>query len=229
MMQAYSREDVARLIDHAVLKPEATTGDVKTNAAMCRANKVGCLCVRPCDVSLAATELEGSDTIVASVIGFPHGNSCSATKALEAQLAIKDGAAELDMVMNIGRFLSGESDYVKKDIEAVVKEAKPHNVPVKVILETCLLNSRQIAEACRLAEAAGADFVKTSTGFAAGGATPEAIQVMVDTVGKTMRVKASGGIRCWEDAVAYLNQGCDRLGIGSTETVLNGGISSADY
>lgn len=225
----YSRDDVAKLIDHAVLKPQATIADLKSNAAMCIKLKVGCLCVRPCDVALAAAELEGSSTIVASVIGFPHGNSRSETKALETRLAIADGAAEVDMVMNIGRFLSGETDFVKADIEAVVAEAKPKGVVVKVILETCLLTPQQIAGACRIAEAAGADFVKTSTGFASSGATPEAIDVMVKTVGKTMKIKASGGIRSWNDAVAYLEQGCDRLGIGSTETVLAGGISTESY
>jgi deoxyribose-phosphate aldolase len=228
-MKTYTKDDVAKLIDHAVLKPEATVNDLKSNAEMCMRRNVGCLCVRPCDVAVAVDALKGSQTIVASVIGFPHGNSRTETKALETKLAVEDGAVEVDMVMNIGRFLSCETDYVKADIEAVVAEAKPKSVAVKVILETCLLTPEQIAEACKIAEAAGADFVKTSTGFASGGATPDAIDIMVKTVGKTMKVKASGGIRNWDDAVAYLNQGCDRLGIGSTETVLDGGTSSEEY
>ncbi len=228
-MTTYSKDDVAKLIDHAVLKPNSTVADVKSNAAMCIARNVGCLCVRPCDVALASKELAGSKTIIASVIGFPQGNNRSETKALEAKLAIEDGATELDMVMNVGRFLSGETAYVQADIEAVVAEAKPKAIPVKVILESCLLTPEQIAEACKISEAAGADFVKTSTGFSDSGASPEAIQIMVDTVGQTMQVKASGGIRTWEDAVNYLNQGCDRLGVGSTEAVLDGGVAEGDY
>ncbi len=228
-MTTYSKDDIAKLIDHAVLKPNSTVEEVKANAAMCISRNVGCLCVRPCDVALANKELAGSKTIVASVIGFPQGNNRSEVKALEAKLAIEDGAAELDMVMNIGRFLSGETDYVQADIEAVVAEAKPKGIPVKVILETCLLTPEQIAEACKISEAAGADFVKTSTGFSDSGASPEAIKVMIDTVGKTMQVKASGGIRTWEDAVNYLNQGCGRLGVGSTEAVLDGGIAEGNY
>jgi deoxyribose-phosphate aldolase len=223
---AYSRSDVAKVIDHAVLKPEATNADVMSHAAMCKKLGVGNLCVRPCDVALAARELVDCETTVGAVIGFPHGSNRSETKALEARLAIEDGADELDMVMNIGRFLTGDTVTVQKDIEAVVAEAKPTQVPVKVILETCLLTLEQVAQACRLAQAAGADYVKTSTGFSNGGATPEVIDVMINTVGATMKIKASGGIRSWETAVSYLDQGCSRLGVGSTEAVLNG--ASAD-
>jgi deoxyribose-phosphate aldolase len=228
-MPAYTKEQVARAIDHAVLKPGMTDSDVKANAAMCRTRGVGCLCVRPSDVALAAKELEGSDTLVAGVIGFPYGYNRTEVKALEARLAIEDGAAELDMVINTGKLLSGESGYVQADIEAVVAEAKPKGVPVKVILETCLLTPDQIVEACKLAKAAHADFVKTSTGFAGGGATPEAIEIMVNTVGDSMQIKASGGIRSWQDAIAYLDQGCSRLGIGATEAVLDGGEAEGDY
>jgi deoxyribose-phosphate aldolase len=228
-MTTYTEAEVARRIDHAVLKPEMTDEDVRRNAAMCRERGVGCLCVRPCDVALAAKELEGSETIPAGVIGFPFGYNRTEAKALEAELAVADGARELDMVMNVGKFLSGAHDYVQADIEAVVAVAKPKRVPVKVILETALLPLDRIAAACKLAEAAGADFVKTSTGFAGGGATPEAIAIMVETVGETMQVKASGGIRTWKDAVGYLEQGCTRLGIGATETVLDGGTAGEGY
>jgi len=143
-------------------------------------------------------------------------------KALEARLAIQDGATELDMVMNIGKFLSGDYAFVQKDIEAVVAEAAPKGVLVKVILETSYLTPEQVAKACQIAEAARANFVKTSTGFSDGGATPEVIDIMLKTVGKTMGVKASGGIRSWDTAVGYLRQGCKRLGVGSTEKVLDG-------
>jgi deoxyribose-phosphate aldolase len=228
-MATYTKAEVAKTIDHAVLKPNMTDADVKANAAMCRERGVGCLCVRPTDVALAAKALADSETVVAAVIGFPHGSNRSETKALDARLAIEDGARELDMVMNVGKFLSGDHVSVQADIEAVVAVAKPDGVPVKVILESCLLTPDQIAEACKLAEAGGADYVKTSTGFSTGGATPEAIDVMIGTVGKTMLVKASGGIRTWDDAVGYLDQGCARLGVGSTEAVLDGGKADGDY
>jgi deoxyribose-phosphate aldolase len=174
-------------------------------------------------VALAARELKGCDTTVAAVIGFPHGSNRPEVKALEARLAIDDGATEIDMVMNIGQFASGNFDAVQKDIAAVVAVAKPRGALVKVILETCWLKPDQIAKACKIAEAAGANFVKTSTGFGDGPATPEAIDIMVKTVGKTLGVKASGGVRTWDTAVGYLKQGATRLGVASTEAVLDGG------
>jgi len=226
----YTQAQVAKAIDHAVLKPEMTTADVRRHAAMCRARGIGALCVRPADASLADSELAGSDCRVCVVIGFPHGAARRETKALEAELAIADGAAELDMVMNIGRLRSGDNDYVRRDIEAVVAVAKRQaDVLVKVILETCLLTTDEIVSACRIARDAGADFVKTSTGFTGGGATPEAVGIMLATVGTAMQVKASGGIRDWQTAVAYLDQGCTRLGVGDSETVLDGGCSQANY
>jgi deoxyribose-phosphate aldolase len=163
-MTTYTKAEVARRIDHAALKPEMSCEDIKQHAAMCRKRGIGCLCVRPTDVALASKELSGSFTITAGVIGFPFGYNRTEAKALEARLAIDDGARELDMVMNVGQFLSGNLSYVQTDIEAVIAEAKPRGVPVKVIIETCLLTDDQIADACRLAESAGADFVKTSTG-----------------------------------------------------------------
>lgn len=225
----YTPAHVAKVIDHAVLKPEMTDADIRRHAAMCKTRGIGTLCVRPTDAALAARELAGSDCRLCVVIGFPLGANRSEVKALEAELAIKDGAAELDMVMNIGRFLSGDADYVRRDIEAVVAVGHRANVIVKVILETCLLTPEKIASACRLAQAAGADYVKTSTGLAGEGATPEAVAIMIKTVGSTMKIKASGGIRNWETAVAYLKQGCSRLGIGASETILDGGQAGSTY
>jgi deoxyribose-phosphate aldolase len=225
----YSKTDVAKVIDHAVLKPTATDDDVRLNAKMCIERSVGDLCVRPTDVKLAVAELADSETTVAMVVGFPHGSNRSEVKALEAELAIKDGADELDMVMNIGKFLSGDYDFVQQDIEAVVAKAKPHNITVKVILESCYLSPEEIEKACLIAKAAGANFVKTSTGFGTSGASPEAIEIMVKTVGDTMEVKASGGIRTWQDAVNYLEQGATRLGVGSTEAVLDGENATGEY
>ena len=183
---------------------------------------VASVCIRPTDVRLAKKELGDSDVPVSVVVGFPHGHNRPEVKALEAKLAIEDGAEEIDMVMNIGKFLSGDYEHVKKDIEAVVAEAKKQDVIVKVIFESCYLSAEQVAKACLISRDAGADYVKTSTGFGDGPATPEVIDVMMKTVGDSMGVKASGGVRSWDTAIAYLNQGCKRLGVGSTEAVLEG-------
>jgi len=225
--------DVARALDHAVLKPEFTSQDLARHAAMCVARGVGCLCVRSCDAAAATRLVAGSPVVVAAVIGFPHGACRAEVKALESRLAIDDGARELDMVLNVGALASGDEATVRDDIAAVVAEARPRGVVVKVILETCYLTPQQIATACRLAESAGADFVKTSTGFgvkAAGptGATPEAARVMLDTVGGRLQVKASGGIRTWDDAVRYLDMGCTRIGVGDAAAILDGGPASGD-
>jgi len=221
----YTPQQVARVIDHAVLKPNLTDRDVAAAADMCRRRGVGSLCVRPSEVPLAVVLLRDSATTVAAVVGFPPGGHCPATKSLEARLAVDDGAQELDMVMNIGKFLSGEPAYVQQDISGVVEVARARGVLVKVILETCNLTREQLAQACRLAQAAAANLVKTSTGFAEKGAAPEVIDVTFQTVGATMGVKASGGIRSRDIAVGHLRQGCQRLGVGCTEQVLDRGTS----
>lgn len=220
-MQMYTRTQIAQTIDHAALKPNMTDADITANCQLGIKYQVKSVCVRPSDVALAARLLAGSGVLVSAGIGFPHGANRPETKALEARLAIDDGAAELDMVMNVGKFLTGDFDLVQRDIAAVVNEAQPRGVLVKVILETCFLNPEQIARACVIARNAHADFVKTSTGFADGGATPEAIAIMVRTVGNTMGVKASGGVRNYETACNYLKQGCTRLGVASTAAVLD--------
>lgn len=217
----WTRKQVARTIDHAALKPFLTDSDIRAACALGKKYAVASVCVRPSDVALAAQELAGTGVVPSAVVGFPHGASRPEVKALEARLAIEDGARELDMVMNIGKFLSADYGWVERDIEAVVAEARRHpGVRVKVILETCYLSPGQIAKACQIAQAAGADFVKTSTGFGDGPATPEAVQVMLDTVGKSMGVKPSGGIRTYETACRYLDMGAARLGVASTEAVL---------
>ena len=233
-MKARTVADVAQTLDHAVLKPEYTAADLATHAAMCVARGVGCICVRSCDVAAATRLVAGSPVVVASVIGFPHGAQPAAVKALESRLAIDAGARELDMVINVGALKSGDERTVRDDIAAVVAEAKPRGVLVKVILETCYLGPAEIATACRLAEEAGADFVKTSTGFGVKsggptGATPEAVRIMLDAVGGRLQVKASGGIRSWDEAVAYLDMGCTRLGVGDAEAILVGRPTTGDY
>ena len=196
---------------------------------MCIENGVFSMCVKPCDVKMAAFLLKDSPVKVSCVLSFPHGADTSATKAFQATQAIENGVDEIDMVMNIGKLMSEDFEYVKNDIKAVVDVAHQHNVLVKVIQESGHLTLEQVAQACEVSYQAGADFVKTSTGFGPGSATPEMIDVMIKSVGDKMQVKASGGIRTWDQAVAYLEQGADRLGIGSTTAVLNGAEVEGDY
>jgi len=228
-MKNYTRQEVAATIDHAVLKPEYTDADLERHAAMCVENSVFSMCVRPCDVKTTAALLADSPVKVSCVLSFPHGADTTATKVFQAQQAIDDGVDEIDMVMNIGKFMSGDFEYVKNDIQAVVELAHRHGVLVKVIQESGFLAPEQIARACEISYAAGADFVKTSTGFGPGSATPQSIDVMIKTVGDKMQVKASGGIRTWDEAVAYLEQGAHRLGVGSTAAVLHGTGTAEAY
>lgn len=225
----YTKEQVAQLIDHAVLKPEMTVADLQMHAQMCIKNKVYSMCVKPCDIAVAKTLLEGTGVKVSCVLSFPHGADTTEVKAFQARQAIEQGVDEIDMVMNIGRFLGEDYHYVVEDIKVVTEMAHRHNIPVKVIQESGLLTLEQVAKACELSYLGGGDFVKTSTGFGPGKATPEIIDVMLKTVGDKMQVKASGGIRTWEDALGFLEQGVHRLGIGSTEAVLNGKKADGGY
>ncbi len=227
--QAITKQTVAKMMDHAMLKPAMTDEDIRTAAAMCVAKGVGNLCVRPTDTALAAKLVKGSGTTVSVVIGFPHGANRSEVKALEARLAIEDGANELDMVMNIGKFLSGEHEYVKKDIEAVVAVAKPKGVLVKVIQESCLLTLEQVAKACEIAIEAGADFVKTSTGFNGDGATVEQVATMLKTCAGRAKIKPSGGIRDWKRALMFVKMGANRLGVGSADKILDDAPGEGSY
>ncbi|MBW6536433.1 MAG: deoxyribose-phosphate aldolase [Mariniphaga sp.] len=224
-----TKEEVAKTIDHAVLKPDFTDEDLLKHAQMCIENTVFSMCVKPCDIKSAKTLLEGSGVKVSCVLSFPHGADATPVKVFQAKQAIKDGVDEIDMVMNIGKFLGEDYHYVLEDIASVVEEAHNYGILVKVIQESGFLTLDQVEKACELSYMAGADFVKTSTGFGPGKATPEVIDVMVKTVGDKMKVKASGGIRTWEEAVAFLEQGADRLGIGSTEAVLNGAKAEGNY
>jgi deoxyribose-phosphate aldolase len=225
----YTKEEVAKTIDHAVLKPELTDADLVENAQMCIKYGVYSMCVKPCDIRRAKSLLENSNVKVSCVLSFPHGADAIPVKAFQARQAIEDGVDEIDMVMNIGKFLEGDYHYVVEDIEAVVKVAHNRGILVKVIQESGFLTPGQIEKACELSFLAGADFVKTSTGFGPGGAKPEYINIMLKTVGGKMKIKASGGIRTWDEAVAFLQQGAHRLGIGSTEAVLSGAAATGDY
>jgi deoxyribose-phosphate aldolase len=222
-----SRERVAALVDHTLLKPEATTADVVALVAEAVALGVYAVCVSPSMVPAAVAALAASDRapLVAAVAGFPSGKHLPAVKAHEAAQAVSSGAGEIDMVIDIGAALANDLDSVRLDIEAV-RAAVPAAV-LKVIVESAVLlghsGERTLADVCRAAEDAGADFVKTSTGFHPdGGASVRAVAVMADAVGGRLGVKASGGIRTAADAVAMLDAGATRLGLSGTRAVLDG-------
>lgn len=205
------RRDVARLIDHTLLKPDATRKDVEKLCAEAADHRFMSVCVNPTWVELCARLLKGSGVAVCTVIGFPLGATSAAAKALEARIAQDDGAVELDMVVNVGRLKSGELDYVRDDIAAVVGARRPGTI-VKVIIETCFLSDEEKTAACRLAKEAGADFVKTSTGFGSGGATAKDIALMRAAVGPNLGVKASGGVRDYAGVLDMVRAGATRIG-----------------
>lgn len=200
---------LAKYIDHTLLKPDATPDEIKKLCAEAREYGFASVCVNSCYAALASTELEGSGVEVCCVVGFPLGAMDMASKAIEARNAVAAGAQEIDMVMNVGRLKGAEYEYVRADIATVVQTA---GVPVKVIIETCLLSDDEKRWACQIAEQAGAAFVKTSTGFSTGGATAEDVRLMRETVSERVRVKAAGGIRDYETAMAMIEAGADRLG-----------------
>ena len=214
-----TRRELARLLDHSVLKPEATLADIRSGFDAARALGVGFYCVQPYWVRIAAAALGGSDTQVISVVGFPHGCDRADVKARAAAAAVDDGAREIDTVMNFGALRSGEIDDVTADIAAVVR-AVP-GIPVKVILEAAALDDAQKRLACIVARDAGAAFVKTSTGFhPAGGATVHDVRLMRATVGAGIGVKASGGIRTLDDVRAMLDAGASRIGTSASAAIL---------
>jgi deoxyribose-phosphate aldolase len=216
----YSCDDIAKMIDHSLLRPELTVEDIREGCRIACKYKVATVCCAPCDVLAVKELLVGSGVKTTTVVGFPHGYNATATKVFEAEQAIKDGAVELDMVLNIGRLISGDYEYVKEDIRAVVEAAHRRGVPVKVIFENYYLTDEQKKVACRLCEEAGADFVKTSTGFAAGGATLEDLQLMRDNVSEKVQVKAAGGVRDLAMALKVRKIGCTRFGATRTETIM---------
>ncbi|AJM77025.1 deoxyribose-phosphate aldolase [Rathayibacter toxicus] len=211
--------EIAALIDHAVLRPELSRADVDAQLDEARTLGVFSACVRPCDVAHAARRLEDSGTAVGTVIGFPHGTTSTAAKVAEARQALADGAVELDMVVNIGGLRSGAfQEEVEDDIRAVVAAADGH--VLKVILETSYLNDDQIVAGCTAAERAGAEFVKTATGFGPGGATEHALRVMRAAVSDAVQIKASGGVRDLDTLLAYRALGVTRFGTSGSATIL---------
>lgn len=214
-----NRTELARLLDHSLLKPEATEKDVLAQVEVVRQWGIGFFCVQPSYVSLAAGAVRDSLARVVSVVGFPHGCDRSTVKAHAGESAVRDGAAEVDMVMNVGRLKSGRTQAVADEIAQVVR-AIP-GIPVKVILETCLLTEEEKVVACRVVRDSGAAFVKTSTGFhPAGGATVADVRLLRATVGSDFGVKAAGGIRTFADAQAMLEAGANRLGTSASLAIL---------
>jgi deoxyribose-phosphate aldolase len=209
---------LARHIDHTVLRPDALQGDIERACQVARALGCAGVCVNPIHVALASRLLIGSSVLVVSVVGFPFGATYSAVKVLETELAVRDGADEIDMVLAIGQLRDDELDYVESDIAAVVRAAAGR--PVKVILECGLLTDAQKRRGAEVAAKAGSAFVKTSTGFLGSGATAHDVTLLNQAVGTRLSVKATGGIRFFEDAVALLEAGASRLGASRTEAVL---------
>jgi deoxyribose-phosphate aldolase len=224
-VRTYTRDDVARLVDHTLLKPEATEVDVAMLASEAAKLDVFAICVSPSMVP-AVKRSRSLGQVICSVVGFPSGKHLSAIKAEEARLAVAAGAEEIDMVIDVGAALNGDFDSVRADV-AAVRAAIGEHVILKVIVESAALlhfgDEQTLVNACRAAADAQADFVKTSTGFhQSGGASVQAVEIMVATVGPRVEVKASGGIRTAEDAVAMLKAGATRLGLSGTRAVLDG-------
>ncbi|WP_105145043.1 deoxyribose-phosphate aldolase [Streptococcus suis] len=216
-----------KYIDHTILKPETSKEQVAQILAEAKEYDFASVCVNPTWVAYAAQELKDSDVKVCTVIGFPLGANTPALKAFETKDAIENGADEIDMVINIGALKSKNDELVLEDIKAVV-EASGDKL-VKVIIETCLLTEEEKVKACQLSKEAGADFVKTSTGFSTGGATVEDVALMRKTVGSDMGVKASGGARSYEDAIAFIEAGATRIGASSGVAIMKGEKADGDY
>jgi len=230
-----TERQVAKAIDHSLLRPELDDAFVEAGCRLAAEYDVASVCVRPVDVRRAAAILAGTDVKVGTVIGFPHGSSTTATKVFEAHRALDDGATELDMVIDIGALKSGRDADVQADIAAVVEAAHAGGAIVKVILENAYLTDVEKIRGSRLTEAAGAEFVKTSTGFAPGGATHEDLALMRRTVSGDVEVKAAGGVRTLDALIDVLNLGTTRVGATATKAIIDdfrarkaGGPPSAD-
>ena len=213
--------DMAKYIDHTYLKPEASVSDIRKICDEAKKYHCASVCVNPSYIQYVAQQLEGSGVTPCCVIAFPFSTCTPETKAFEAADAATKGAREIDMVINVGAIKSGDWMLVKRDIEGVVNAVKGR-AQVKVIIEACLLTDEEKVKACTVAKLAGAHFVKTSTGYSTGGATVEDIRLMRETVGPDMGVKASGGVRTYDDAVAMINAGASRIGASSTGKIVSG-------
>lgn len=219
--QTITYQQLAKVIDHSLLRPELTQAEITAGCELALRYNVASVCVKPCHVQLAAALLAGSSVNVGTVIGFPHGSNRTSVKVAEANQALEDGAVELDMVLNIGELRSGNSTLVRSDIQAVVETAHAHGARVKVIFENAYLTHEEKILACHLSEEAGADWVKTSTGFAPSGATLEDLRLMRATVGPRVQVKAAGGVRTLDALLAVIDAGCTRCGATATAAMLD--------
>ncbi|AEI43835.1 deoxyribose-phosphate aldolase [Paenibacillus mucilaginosus] len=220
--------NLAGMIDHTLLKADATQAEITKLTEEAKKYTFASVCVNPTWVAYAAEQLAGTKVKVCTVIGFPLGASTPAVKAFEAADAIANGATEVDMVINIGALKDGNNELVERDIRGVVEAAKGKAL-VKVIIETSLLTDEEKVRACELSVKAGADFVKTSTGFSTGGATPEDVALMRRTVGEGTGVKASGGVRSREDMLKMVEAGATRIGASSGVKIMEGGQSASSY
>ncbi|MGL5086955.1 MAG: deoxyribose-phosphate aldolase [Clostridium sp.] len=223
-----NKKELAQMIDHTILKPEATEAEIMQLCKEAVEYGFASVCINPSMVKKAAIILEGSEVKVCTVIGFPLGATTTAVKAFETEQTIKDGATEVDMVINIGKLKENNLEYVKNDIAAVVNAAKGKAI-TKVIIESCLLSDEEKVAVCTIAKEVGADFVKTSTGFSSGGATKEDIKLMRETVGPDMGVKASGGVRSHEDVMTMIENGATRIGASASIAICNGTKSNSNY
>lgn len=219
---------LAKMIDHTLLRADATQSEMAKLTEEAKQYQFASVCVNPGWVAYAAEQLQGTGVDICTVIGFPLGASTSETKAFETKDAIAKGATEVDTVINISALKDGKDDYVEQDIRVVV-EAAAGKALVKVIIETCLLTDEEKVRACQAAVRAGADFVKTSTGFSTGGATPEDVALMRRTVGPDVGVKASGGVRSLEDMEKMIEAGATRIGASSGVKIMQGGQSTSSY
>ena len=217
----YTPADMAKYIDHTYLKPEASVNEIRKICDEAKKYHCASVCVNPSYIQYVAQQLEGSGVTPCCVIAFPFGTSTPEAKAFEASDAASKGAREIDMVINVGAIKSGDWLLVKRDIEGVVNAVKGR-AKVKVIIEACLLTDEEKVKACTVAKLAGAAFVKTSAGYSTGGATVEDVRLMRETVGPEMGVKASGGVRTYDDAIAMLKAGANRLGCSSTMKIVSG-------
>lgn len=217
---AITPHDIAKMLDHSTLQPYLTEEDIRRGCELALRYDCASVCARPCDVPILAEMLRGSDVKVCTVIGFPHGAHETAIKVAESQLALDEGCDELDMVLNIGKMKHGDHDYVREEIRQIAELAHSRGAIVKVILETCYLTNEEKVTACRLSEEAGADFVKTSTGYGSKGCTIEDLKLMRASVSDHVRVKGSGGIRDLDTVLSARAVGATRCGVSATEKIM---------
>ncbi len=217
---ALTPKDIASMLDHSTLQPWLTEKDIRHGCGIALKYGTASVCARPCDVPILAEMLEGSGVKVCTVIGFPHGTNETAVKLAEAQLALAEGCEELDMVLNIGWLKAGNCAEVENEIRMIASAAHQAGAILKVILETCYLTEEEKITACRLSERAGADFVKTSTGYGSAGCTIEDLKLMRANVSEKVRIKGSGGIRDLDTVLAAREAGASRCGVSATEKIM---------